>query len=195
MAAAPSSAALIGGVTVLERAVSYTLGSLSLVREETLTRPTPCDEWDLRALLEHMDDALAALCEAADAGRIEVESSSPPSDVADELVTRLKNRASQLIAAWVSHSEPSSVDIADKQLTSSIVAGCGAIGIAVHGWDVARACGQNRPIPASLADELLDLAVVVVTDADRPAQFGWPVDVSPLAEPSDRLVAFLGRQP
>lgn len=195
MTAAPATAALIGGVTVLERAVSYTLGSLSLVREETLSRPTPCHDWDLRALLEHMDDALAALCEAADTGRIEVEPSNEPKDVAAGLVTRLKNRSSQLIEAWVSQSEPSSVDIADKQLTSSIVAGCGAIGIAVHGWDVARACGQDRPIPASLADELLDLAMVVVTDADRPAQFAWPVDVSPLAKPSDRLVAFLGRQP
>ncbi|MGH3624198.1 MAG: hypothetical protein ACRDQ5_20820 [Sciscionella sp.] len=44
----------------------------------------------------------------------------------------------------------------------------GAVDIVVHGWDLAKGCGQRRPIPSSLAEEMLDLAPLFVTDADRP---------------------------
>ena len=67
--------------------------------------------------------------------------------------------------------------------------------MAVHGWDVARACGRDRPVPPSLAEELLDLSPLFVSAADRPGRFAPPVDVPPLAGPGDRLVAFLGRRP
>ncbi|MDP9319453.1 MAG: hypothetical protein M3O94_10385 [Actinomycetota bacterium] len=35
---------------------------------------------------------------------------------------------------------------------SSLVTGAGAIEVAVHGWDVAVACGQQRPLPEQLAE-------------------------------------------
>jgi hypothetical protein len=42
---------------------------------------------------------------------------------------------------------------------------------------------------------MLRLCPLVVTDAIRHRLFAAPVDVSPLASPSDRFVAFLGRNP
>jgi hypothetical protein len=61
------------------------------------------------------------------------------------------------------------------------------------GWDIAWACGQRQPIPPGLAIDLLKLSPLVVTDATRHPLFAAPVAVSPLASPSDRLVASLGR--
>ena len=73
----------------------------------------------------------------------------------------------------------------------------------MHGWDVACACGKPRSIPASLAERLLAIAPLLVTDADRATLpgpgiaaaplFDPPVPVSPAATASDRLAAFLGR--
>ena len=85
--------------------------------------------------------------------------------------------------------------IGGHTLTSVLVAGTGAIEITVHGWDVARACGRTDPVPPALADELLDLAPLLVACTDRPGRFDRPVPVPPGAAPGDRLVAFLGRQP
>jgi hypothetical protein len=65
----------------------------------------------------------------------------------------------------------------------------------VHGWDISRACGRHRPIPPTLASDLLTICPLLVTQATRHPQFGAPVAVSPLASASDRLVAFLGRRP
>ncbi|CAM4201507.1 TIGR03086 family metal-binding protein [Kibdelosporangium persicum] len=184
---------LIGGAELLERAVGYTLGSLVLVRPEVLDRPTPCAGWDLEALLRHMNDSLVALHEAVDSGHVTLEATIT-GDPANDLVAQLKDRACRLVGAWTT-TERSTVSIADQQLTGAIVSCAGAVEITVHGWDVARACGVDRPVPDHLAAELLQLADLFVTGHDRPERFAAPVPMSPSAQPGDRLVAFLGRIP
>ena len=114
--------------------------------------------------------------------------------VADPVGT-LRNRGCRMIGAWASARAEGDVTIADRVLSPGIVAATGAVDVAVHGWDVARALGVDRPIPPALAAELLELCRLLVSDADRPARFAAPVDVPPLAGPGDRLVAFLGRDP
>ncbi len=70
-----------------------------------------------------------------------------------------------------------------------------AIEVAVHGWDLATACGSRRPMPPGLVSALLASASPLVDDGARPHVFAAPVDVPPDACAEDRLVAFLGRQP
>lgn len=179
--------ALLGGVTVLERAVSYALGSLALATPAMLGRPTPCTAWDLWDLLEHVADSMAALREGAETGRV----APAPAAGATEIIPAVREEATRLLGAWAkTTAHPVRVDDAD--LTAPVLAGAGAVELAVHGWDVARACGGDRPIPDDLAGELLDLAVVLVRPADRPGRFARPVE-APAARPGDRLLSFLGR--
>jgi uncharacterized protein (TIGR03086 family) len=190
-----ATAALIGGIALLERAINYTLGSLQLVTPKDMSRPTPCRDWDLRALLAHMNDSLLALHEAINIGHVDVDVSPVDNGSTVDLVASLRSRACQLLGAWAGADSDHMISVAGRPLTTGIVTSTGAIEIAVHGWDVARACGQHRPIPPSLAEEMLDLSPLLVADADRPTRFAAPVDVPPLAGPGDRLVAFLGRHP
>ncbi|NRQ40895.1 hypothetical protein HII36_55195 [Nonomuraea sp. NN258] len=101
----------------------------------------------------------------------------------------------RVLGTWANTIERDEVSISDCRMTGAMVAAVGSIEIAVHGWDVARACGEHRPMPASMAEELLDLAGLFVTAADRPSRFAAPVPVPPSASPADRLLAFLGRRP
>jgi uncharacterized protein (TIGR03086 family) len=184
---------LTGGVALLERAVGYALGSLRLVTPEAMANPTPCREWDLRALLLHLNDSLLALHEAVAERRVALE---PATDggPAGGLVAALRSEASRTLGAWTNAGSAGPVSIGGRPLTADVVAAAGAVEVAVHGWDVARACGQDRPVPAMLAEELLALVPRVVTDADRPGRFAAPVPVPRPASPGDRLVAFLGRR-
>jgi uncharacterized protein (TIGR03086 family) len=191
----PASAALLGGVAVLERAIAYLLGSLALVTPEALDRPTPCEHWDLYDLLDHLDDSLAALHEAVDIGCVACGPSIPRSVAGAPIILRVRDRAIRLLGAWANTGGAPSVRIEDEPMTAALVAGAGAIEVAVHGWDVAQACGRPRPIPPELADELLDLSVLLVRGPDRPGRFGRPVAVPANGPPGDRLVAFLGRRP
>ncbi len=194
--------AAVEGITLLERAVSYTLGSLYLVTAHAMSRRTPCRGWDLRALLAHMNDSLLALCEAIDIGRVDLNRDrdrdrdlDPGLDPSVDPVARLRNRACRMIGSWTANGRHDVVSIAGLPLSTGIVTSTGAIEVAVHGWDVARACGPGRPIPAALAEELIELLPYFVTAGDRPGRFAAPVAVPAGAVPGDRLVALLGRDP
>jgi uncharacterized protein (TIGR03086 family) len=189
------TAASIGGITLLERAINYTLGSLHIVTSDALSHPTPCRGWNLRALLAHMNDSLLAMNEAIGVGRVDLNVRPENGDPAVDFVASLRSRACQLLGGCLAADRSDLISIAGRPVTTGIVTSTGAIEIAVHGWDVARACGRHRPIPPSLAEEMLELSPLFVTDADRPTRFAAPVDVPPLAGPGDRLVTFLGRHP
>jgi uncharacterized protein (TIGR03083 family) len=80
-------------------------------------------------------------------------------------------------------------------LPRDIAAGAGALEVAVHGWDIALACGRPEPIPGALAARLLQLSPLLVPAAGRAPLFAEPVPVPAAAGPSDQLAAFLGRPP
>lgn len=174
-------------VGLLDRAVTYTLGCLHAVTPDALSRPTPCDEWDLRALLWHLIDSLTALREAADDGYVDLEPTAV--DPVDP-VAAVRDHARQLLGAWTAQDGRREVSVAGCPVMTEIVARAGALEVAVHGWDIARACGEVRPIPRALADELYPVALLMVSDADRPARFAAPVEPE---SPTDRLLAYLGR--
>lgn len=185
-------APVLGGVGLLERAVAYTLGCLDAARGVDLGVPTPCAGWDLHALLDHMNDSLLALHEAAALGRVFAE----PGDYTDaDPIGLLRDRARRLVGAWAAPAPREEVALGELELTTAVVTATGAFEVAVHGWDVARACGAHRPIPAALATELLGLSPLLVSPADRPERFAPPVTTPFGAAPGDRLVAFLGRRP
>ncbi|GAA3609880.1 hypothetical protein GCM10022419_113650 [Nonomuraea rosea] len=183
--------ALVAGVALLERAIDYALGSFRVVSPAALCRPTPCAGWNLQMLLDHMNDSLQALNEAA-AGHIGWQR-RPASRTPSALL--LRDGATETLGLWAGTLTDELISIDDRHLTSPMVAAVGAIEIAVHAWDVARACGEHHPIPPLLAEELLDLAHLFVTPADRPARFAPPLTVPPYAPAQDHLLAHLGRHP
>jgi uncharacterized protein (TIGR03086 family) len=184
------------GTGLLEPAISYALAAVRAVTPEFLSRPTPCRGWDLRMLLRHANESLAALHEGIDAGCVGLDPTVDDGDLAMDPVRAFRDRACRLLAAWTGPGhEHQDIDIAGCSLAASIMAGAGALEIAVHGWDVSRACGRRQPIPHALATDLLAMAPLLVPGAGRHPLFAAPVIVALTAGPSDRLAAFLGRTP
>ncbi|MCK2221821.1 TIGR03086 family metal-binding protein [Actinomadura sp. ATCC 31491] len=189
--------ALTAGVALLERAIDYTLGSLRVVSPDMLCRPTPCAGWTLQRLLTHVTGSLRALNEAAtgDVALVPEPVGARRAARGGDLALLVRDDATEVLGTWANVISGGPVSIGDRHLTSPMVAAVGAIEIAVHGWDIARACGEHRPIPPLTAAELLDLARLFVTPADRPHRFGAPRRVVPGASPGARLLAYLGRDP
>lgn len=204
MSSPPEAAAPVprplAGPALLERAVGYTRGCLAPAARTPLDAPTPCSRWDLLDLLRHLDDSLGALIEAAETGYVDLLPVAGAAfdrlgpDDGRVLVGRLRARACTLLAAWAPHPRTRDVSVSGLPLGTDMLAAAGALEVAVHGWDVARACGVDRPLPAALARDLLVAASLLVGDADRPARFAPPLDVPAAAPPGARLLALLGRR-
>lgn len=181
-----------GGPALLEQAALYALGTLSTVTNDHLAVPTPCAAWDLRALLDHLADSADALTELVTTHRM-----APMEDqVDDDPIAAVRRRTMSLIGACTTAGHADALcEIGDRVLPAGTAAGVGAIELAVHGWDIGRACGAERPVPDSLATVLRELAAVIVPPNARWPEFALPLAVEPLATASDRLVAYLGRRP
>ena len=191
------AATVTGGFALLERSMGYTLGTLQLVTPAVMAAPTPCAAWTLRMLLLHMNDSLQTLHEAVASGHVRL-AADPAADYGDAIadpVGTLRNRACRMIGAWAALRGPARISVADAALPAGLVAATGAVEVAVHGWDVGRACGTTRPLPRSLATDLLPLVRLLVDDTDRPHRFAAPEDVRPDATAGDHLLAHLGRRP
>jgi uncharacterized protein (TIGR03086 family) len=187
--------AAAAGAGLLERAVGYALGAVAGVTPELLGRPTPCRQWDLRTLLHHLSDSAAVLHEAVTRRRVGLD---PPADGAPaaDPAGDFRDRAARLLGAWTGAGPDDRViGVAGLPLAAGVVAAAGAVELAVHGWDVAEACGRRRPIPHRLAADLLRVCPLVVPAGGRAPLFAASVAVPAAASPGDRLVALLGRDP
>jgi uncharacterized protein (TIGR03086 family) len=192
------------GAALLERAVGYARAALASVRGTDPTAATPCQQWDLRRLLEHMDDSLAAFTEAATVGYVVLARPGPAgaprgglrtADPVGHLVVSLRERACALLAGWSARPAGTVVQVAGRPVQADLLAAAGALEIAVHGWDVAATCGADLPVPEALATDLRTVLPVLVTPADRPTRFAAAHAVPPRASAGDRLLAELGRNP
>lgn len=180
-------------VGLLERSIGYALGSIQGIRYEELGRATPCAGWDLRMLLRHLNDSVAALQEAVDGDQI-ATSSTEPSAVGTDPAGALRTATARLLGSWTAIPPGDRmVAVGGCPMATSMVASTGALELAVHGWDIAAARGLARPIPPALATELLGTATMLL--GDRAGLFAAPVAVPPAAGPGARLVAYLGRSP
>ena len=179
-----------------QRALLATGRIVAGVRPEHLAKPTPCRDWDVRLLLNHIVGGNYMFAEVARGGRVEgtgeMEDYTRPDPGTNYLAS-----AEAVLAAW---SEPGAMDRRCHMPFGDIPAPAAVsihfLDLVVHGWDLARASGQDATIAPDLAAEALDISRDLLSDELREAGvFGPEVPVSADDPLHDRLVAFMGRRP
>lgn len=175
-------------ITMFEQAATYALETLAEVSTTDLDRPTPCEAWDVRAVVLHLADVADAVIDLTVTGELVMptpRSAETPSPVA---VAQQRIRALRdTLATLSAHNEQVDLLLGAAQ--------GGANELAAHGWDIATALGLGRPIPDGTATALLALIEGSLDDAARGTNFAPALPVPPTATPSDRFVAYLGRRP
>jgi uncharacterized protein (TIGR03086 family) len=185
-----------GATPLLEQAISYAGGSVLDITYALLPLPTPCRCWNLDMLLRHSIESVAALHDATVTGHVAVIPATPDRYPAADPARAFRDQIGRLLVARATTGRRHQVpDIGGLPLPAIAIEYAGAIEIAVHGWDISQACGQNRPIPDALAASLLAIAPLLIPETGRRPLFGPPVTATAQAGPGDRLVAYLGRKP
>jgi uncharacterized protein (TIGR03086 family) len=167
------------------------------IRPEQLSEPTPCKEWDVRTVVDHTTTVLTRF--RSTALRQPPPEAGPTGDAGDDFVGDYRAAADSALAAWTSPGalEGNCRMPFGAEWPATTAAGINVTDTLVHGWDVAKATGQDATLDPALAAAVLEFCRVTITDELRAGRgaFGPVVPVADDASPTDRLVAFLGRQP
>ena len=187
---------------LLAVAAAHALPVVRNLPDDRLGARTPCAEYDVRALVNHLFHVVVQFQELA-AKRNADFGGDTPDYVAegDDWRERFAAETERLVAAW---SAPG----ADEGTTGAMSMPARTVGsmvlldLTVHAWDLARATGQEYgtgEAPASGVPDVVDMLRAAVADLGPTARamgvFGEPVPVREDASDFDRLLAATGRDP
>jgi uncharacterized protein (TIGR03086 family) len=184
-----------------EQAVASTADIVKTVRQDQMTAPTPCSEWDVRALLNHVIGTLW-LSEAllgdtqprypmAPGGLPEVDLAG-----ADPCAAYAEAAAAALAAAGNGDALTRMHVTPLGDMPGPVLAGFTILDIFVHGWDLAKATGQPSVLDDAVAAHVLGFAQQALnSDEARAGRIGPELAVPESAPVGDRLAGYLGRQP
>ena len=181
-----------------QRAMAQTEAIVVAVRPDQLTLPTPCTEYDVRALLSHIVGGLtriAVIGEGGDGLAVVPRADGVPDGGWPDAYHAARARVT---AAWADDARLDAlVEVPWGKVPGRIALGGYVQEILTHGWDLARAAGQPTELDPELASWVLGVARQILPAAPRGGEipFGPPVPVSPDAGPYTQLAAWLGRQP
>jgi uncharacterized protein (TIGR03086 family) len=179
-------------LALLVRALEQTGAIISRIRSDQASQPTPCTDWDVRALANHTVYDLQMFTASVSGGE-------RPSLDADLIGTSWTNAysaaADSLLATWRRRGTGGTLQLRMGEFPATWAAGMHLAGQAVHGWDLARATGQSTDLDPEVGLAALDWARENLTPQFRGQAFGPEVPVPEYAPLYDRLAGFFGRHP
>jgi uncharacterized protein (TIGR03086 family) len=159
------------------------------ISRDELSKSTPCSEYDVMQLTDHLMNSITLLGGAAGA--------EPPERNSEDSVERqIVAAARPALDAWHRRGLTDTVTIGTNEIPATFAVSILSVEFLVHGWDYATATTHPIDVAESLADYVLGLAHKVITPQGRATVgFDDPVAVPDDAPALDRLIAFTGRDP
>jgi len=177
----------------IDRATTFAGEKVAGVATADLSKPTPCAEFDVRGLLNHMLGGLTMLSTAAGGGTATMpegdQFGSDPAGVYDE------RRRALMAAVRGDGVLDRNWEMPFGSLPGAMMAQIAFMEHLTHAWDIARATSQNATLPADLVTECVEVVTPMDAMLRMPGVCGPAVSVSEDASPQDKLIAFLGRTP
>ena len=180
-----------------EKAMNAADRVIRRVTPDQLEAPTPCEEWDVRELVNHVVFGNWMFARAAGGERVRVDDDELPDMLGDDPAVAYRDSADAVVAAWRRPGATEEIcHLPFADLPGSAAMRIHFKDVVVHTWDLARATGQDEAIEPELASAALDIARAVVNDEQRElGAFGPAVEVGDDAPVHHQLVGFLGRTP
>jgi uncharacterized protein (TIGR03086 family) len=177
----------------IEAATAFAGDKVKQVTAADMSKSTPCAEFDVRALLNHMLGGLSMLTTAASGGK----GAMPEGDQvgADPGTTYAERRSALLGALRDPGVLERNWEMPFGSMAGQMMAGIAFMEHLTHGWDIAKATGQDTTMPADLVAECTDLVTPMDAMLRMPGVCGPRVDIAESASAQDKLIAFLGRNP
>ncbi|MDQ1377127.1 MAG: hypothetical protein QOE15_1300 [Acidimicrobiaceae bacterium] len=170
------------------------------VRPDQLGQPTPCASYDVAALLDHL---VGAGHRAVELGRGETPTGYefPHVELADA-ADQLRGAGKESAVVWADDARLTAETTMPwgETYTGSTLVDMYLAELATHAWDLAKATGQLDRLDEGLAVAALDGARAMLKAEYRNmmepgSPFGSEIEAPVYATCSERLAAFMGRDP
>ena len=162
---------------------------LHKICNDDLENQTPCREFDVAALTDHLMNSITVIGGAAGA-------EFPERNRKDSAERQVILAARPALDAWRRRGLDGTIKVGENDTPASIMAGILSLEFLIHAWDYAKAIGQNVEPSDALADYVLGLAHKIISPQGRSnVGFDDPIDVPEGARPFEKLLAFTGRVP
>jgi uncharacterized protein (TIGR03086 family) len=173
------------------------------VPDDALANPTPCPDYTLGDLVDHVGVLALAFTAAAKKESNELTNGTPPLGDASQLVddwrARIPRDLAGLVQAW---KDPEAWDgmtrIAGGDAPAAVIGQVALNELVVHGWDVAQASGQPYVCDEPSLESARDLLAMFSgpdDDEARAGGFGPVVMVADDAPLLDHVLGMSGRDP
>lgn len=159
------------------------------IANDDWSKQTPCREFDISKLTDHLMNSITVIGGVAGA-------ELPERDTSDSVERQVVAAARPALDAWHRRGIDGTVPFGKNEAPARMMAGVLSIEFLIHAWDYAIAMGQNVNAPDSLSDYVMGLAQNIITPQGRnTAGFDDPIELPADAGALDRLVAYTGRSP
>ncbi|MCU1453043.1 MAG: hypothetical protein JWN46_1189 [Acidimicrobiales bacterium] len=161
------------------------------VPEDRWESPSPCDEWTARGVVSHVVATHGMFLGFVDRDLgpippVDADPSAAFASVSAVVLADLED-PERAAAGFEGFSGPTTFESSvDRFLSFDLI---------IHGWDLARATGQDDRIDPVDIDGALEAAQAFGPAMRNPRAFGPEVEPPADADDQARLLAFLGRQP
>lgn len=157
--------------------------------------PTPCTEWDARALVNHVTtEQLWAPLLLDGATMDDVGDRFDGDQLGDDPVAAWENAATAAREAFAApNALRRSVELSYGRRPAGGYCQEMTLDLAVHAWDLARGIGAAERLDEELVRELLGFVEPQVNQLAGTSLFAPPVEVGEDADVQTRLLALLGR--
>lgn len=183
-AAAPEP---IDHLTSADAGLAVLLGLLRELAPADHDKQTPCTQFDVHQLLEHLAGSMVGIGKALGVDQVDNPDSAPEE--------RIAGLAQPLLEAFARRGVEGTIDMGFAELPATMVAGIVNLEFLVHAWDFATAIGMRLQVSEVLSDYVLELAQHTIGEQSRAG--GAFAEVQPVAESAtslERLLAYTGRK-
>jgi uncharacterized protein (TIGR03086 family) len=177
-------------VVLYRAATDRAIEVIQAVQPEQLASETPCSEWDVQQLIDHLAGGAEYLVAAVE-GREPAQQSNVTAADYQHGVAAVLGALERPGAMERTCTSP----LGFQWPISQAVAGT-FMDVLIHTWDLARSTGQDEKLDPGLVDTCAALFLPEMPQRGREAGIVGPaVEVGEDAPAQDRLLAAMGRHP
>jgi uncharacterized protein (TIGR03086 family) len=176
-------------VVLYRAATDHAINVVDAVRPDQLGSPTPCTEWTVQQLIDHLVGGTEYLMSAAERR----EPVQQTHTAAREYRRRVADVLKALELPGVMQQTCLS-PLGFEWPVAQAVAGT-FMDVLIHTWDLARATGQADRLEPDLVDACTTMFLPDMPERGRAAGIVGPAVKVGDATPQDRLLAAMGRRP